>query len=137
MKAKDDGQARLRTISVLAVLLQGPFDTGNAILGSENLVELMLDMAKSGDTLQEVSDDIFIASSLLFEISVLQWKLLFYQHQKRIKQRVFWLKVLIFSRISLNPKMKKSVYLLLWFDTVVYLSQLLKSRLGSSKNRLK
>jgi hypothetical protein len=38
----------------LAVLLQGPFDTGNAILGSQNLVDLMIQMAGSGDPLQEV-----------------------------------------------------------------------------------
>lgn len=54
LRTKDDVQARVRTISVLAVLLQGPFDTGNAILGSQNLVELMLQMADSGDLLQEV-----------------------------------------------------------------------------------
>jgi len=44
----------MRIISVLAVLLQGPFDTGNAILGSQNLVDLMIQMAGSNDPLQEV-----------------------------------------------------------------------------------
>ena len=57
LKDKDDVHSKLRTISVLAVLLQGPFETGNTILGSENLVELMLDMAKSGDSMQEVRDE--------------------------------------------------------------------------------
>jgi hypothetical protein len=38
----------------LAVLLQGPFDTGNAILGSQNLVDLMIQMAGSDDPLQQV-----------------------------------------------------------------------------------
>ena len=51
---RNDVQSRVRTISVLNVLLQGPFDTGNAILGSQNLVELMIKMAGSGDPLQEV-----------------------------------------------------------------------------------
>lgn len=59
LRDKDDVQARIRTISVLAVLLQGPFDTGNAILGSQNLVELMLQMADSGDPLQEVIISLF------------------------------------------------------------------------------
>ena len=59
LRDKDDIQARIRTISVLAVLLQGPFDTGNAILGSQNLVELMLQMADSGDPLQEVIIGLF------------------------------------------------------------------------------
>jgi hypothetical protein len=54
LREKDDVQSRIRTISVLAVLLQGPFDTGNAILGSQNLVDLMIQMAGSGDPLQEV-----------------------------------------------------------------------------------
>jgi hypothetical protein len=54
LRIKDDVQSKLRIVSVLAVLLQGPFDTGNAILGSENLVDLMLQMGKSGDPLQEV-----------------------------------------------------------------------------------
>lgn len=36
------------------MLLQGPFDTGNAILGSQNLVDLMIQMAGSADPLQEV-----------------------------------------------------------------------------------
>jgi hypothetical protein len=44
----------MRTISVLSVLLQGPFDTGNTILGSQNLVELMIQMADSEDPLQQV-----------------------------------------------------------------------------------
>ncbi|UJR26868.1 hypothetical protein I4U23_008179 [Adineta vaga] len=50
---RDDMQSRVRTISVLSILLQGPFDTGNAILGSQNLVDLMIQMAGSGDPLQE------------------------------------------------------------------------------------
>ncbi|CAF2646097.1 unnamed protein product [Rotaria sp. Silwood2] len=50
---RDDVQSRVRTIATLAVLLQGPFDTGNAILGSQNLVDLMIQMAGSGDHLQE------------------------------------------------------------------------------------
>ena len=54
LREKDDVQARIRTISLLAVLLQGPFDTGNAILGSENLVDLMIQMADSNDPVQEV-----------------------------------------------------------------------------------
>jgi hypothetical protein len=54
LREKDDVQSRLRTISVLSILLQGPFDTGNAILGSQNLVDLMIQMAGSGDPLQEV-----------------------------------------------------------------------------------
>ncbi len=54
LRERDDVQSRLRTISVLSVLLQGPFDTGNAILGSQNLVDLMIQMAGSGDPLQEV-----------------------------------------------------------------------------------
>jgi hypothetical protein len=57
LKNRDDVQSKLKTISVLAVLLQGPFETGNTILGSENLVELMLEMAKSADSIQEVSDE--------------------------------------------------------------------------------
>lgn len=55
LRERDDVQSRVRTISVLAVLLQGPFDTGNAILGSQNLVDLMIQMAGSGDPLQEVT----------------------------------------------------------------------------------
>ena len=54
LRERDDVQARVRTIAVLTVLLQGPFDTGNAILGSQNLVDLMIQMAGSGDPLQEV-----------------------------------------------------------------------------------
>ncbi len=54
LRERDDVQSRVRTISVLVVLLQGPFDTGNAILGSQNLVDLMIQMAGSGDPLQEV-----------------------------------------------------------------------------------
>jgi hypothetical protein len=54
LREKDDVQSRVRTISVLAVLLQGPFDTGNAILGSQNLVNLMIQMAGSNDPVQEV-----------------------------------------------------------------------------------
>jgi len=54
LRERDDVQSRVRTISVLSVLLQGPFDTGNAILGSQNLVDLMIQMAGSGDPLQEV-----------------------------------------------------------------------------------
>ncbi|CAF1354600.1 unnamed protein product [Rotaria sordida] len=50
---RDDVQSRVRTIATLAVLLQGPFDTGNAILGSQNLVDLMIQMAGSGDPVQE------------------------------------------------------------------------------------
>ncbi|CAF0902489.1 unnamed protein product, partial [Didymodactylos carnosus] len=53
LRQNDDVRARIQTISVLAVLLQGPFDTGNAILGGLNLVDLMLIMASSGDPLQE------------------------------------------------------------------------------------
>jgi hypothetical protein len=55
LRERDDVQSRVRTISVLVVLLQGPFDTGNAILGSQNLVDLMIQMAGSGDPLQEVT----------------------------------------------------------------------------------
>lgn len=55
LREKDDVQARIRTISLLAVLLQGPFDIGNAILGSENLVDLMIQMADSNDPVQEVN----------------------------------------------------------------------------------
>lgn len=58
LRERDDVHSRLRTISVLAILLQGPFDTGNAILGSQNLVDLMIQMAGSGDPLQEVPFDI-------------------------------------------------------------------------------
>jgi len=54
LREKNDVQSRIRIISVLAVLLQGPFDTGNAILGSQNLVDLMIQMAGSNDPLQEV-----------------------------------------------------------------------------------
>jgi len=54
LREKDDVQSRVRTISVLAVLLQGPFDTGNAILGSQNLVNLMIQMAGSDDPVQQV-----------------------------------------------------------------------------------
>ncbi len=54
LQEKDDVQSRIRTIAVLAVLLQGPFDTGNAILGSQNLVNLMIQMAGSNDPVQEV-----------------------------------------------------------------------------------
>lgn len=54
LQEKDDVQSRIRIISVLAVLLQGPFDTGNAILGSLNLVDLMIQMAGSNDPIQEV-----------------------------------------------------------------------------------
>ncbi|CAF0734157.1 unnamed protein product [Adineta ricciae] len=53
LRERDDMQSRVRTISVLSTLLQGPFDTGNAILGSQNLVDLMITMAGSGDPLQE------------------------------------------------------------------------------------
>ncbi|CAF3266449.1 unnamed protein product [Rotaria sp. Silwood2] len=53
LREKDDIQSRVRTISVLSVLLQGPFDTGNAILGSQNLVDLMLQMTGSNDPIQE------------------------------------------------------------------------------------
>ncbi|CAF3590275.1 unnamed protein product [Rotaria sp. Silwood1] len=53
LREKDDIQSRVRTISVLSVLLQGPFDIGNAILGSENLVDLMIQMAGSNDPIQE------------------------------------------------------------------------------------
>ncbi|CAF3540047.1 unnamed protein product [Adineta steineri] len=53
LREKDDVQSRIRTISVLAVLLQGPFDTGNAILGSQNLVDLMIQMAGSDDVVQQ------------------------------------------------------------------------------------
>lgn len=60
LREKDDIPSRVRTISVLSVLLQGPFDTGNAILGSQNLVELMIEMAGSGDPLQEVIKTIVI-----------------------------------------------------------------------------
>lgn len=54
LRERDDAQSRLRTISVLSVLLQGPFDTGNAILGSQNLVDLMIQMAGSDDPVQQV-----------------------------------------------------------------------------------
>ncbi|CAF0892146.1 unnamed protein product [Didymodactylos carnosus] len=54
LRQHDDVRARVQTMSVLAVLLQGPFDTGNAILGGLNLVDLMLVMASSGDALQEL-----------------------------------------------------------------------------------
>ncbi|CAF5222586.1 unnamed protein product, partial [Rotaria magnacalcarata] len=53
LRERDDVQSRVRTISTLSVLLQGPFDTGNAILGSQNLVDLMIQMAGSCDPLQE------------------------------------------------------------------------------------
>jgi hypothetical protein len=59
LREKDDVQSRIRTIAVLAVLLQGPFDTGNAILGSQNLVNLMIQMAGSNDPLQEVIFNFF------------------------------------------------------------------------------
>ncbi len=59
LREKDDVQSRIRTIAVLAVLLQGPFDTGNAILGSQNLVNLMIQMAGSNDPLQEVIFNLF------------------------------------------------------------------------------
>ena len=54
LQNKDDIQSHMKIISVLAVLLQGPFDTGNAILGSMNLVEIMIKMAASNDPLQQV-----------------------------------------------------------------------------------
>ncbi|CAF0903987.1 unnamed protein product [Rotaria sp. Silwood1] len=54
LRERDDVQSRIRTIAALSVLLQGPFDTGNAILGSQNLVDLMIQMAGSGDPLQEL-----------------------------------------------------------------------------------
>jgi hypothetical protein len=44
----------------LAVLLQGPFDTGNMILGSQNLVDLMIQMAGSNDPLQEVIESFLL-----------------------------------------------------------------------------
>ncbi|CAF3942470.1 unnamed protein product [Rotaria magnacalcarata] len=53
LRGKDDIASRVRTISVLSVLLQGPFETGNAILGNQNLVDLMIQMAGSNDSLQE------------------------------------------------------------------------------------
>ncbi|CAF3365913.1 unnamed protein product [Rotaria socialis] len=53
LREKDDIASRVRTISVLSVLLQGPFETGNAILGNQNLVDLMIQMAGSNDSLQE------------------------------------------------------------------------------------
>ncbi|CAF5137385.1 unnamed protein product, partial [Rotaria sp. Silwood1] len=53
LREKDDIQSRVRTISILSVLLQGPFEIGNAILGSENLVDLMIQMADSNDPIQE------------------------------------------------------------------------------------
>lgn len=59
LRERDDMQSRVRTISVLSVLLQGPFDTGNAILGSQNLVDLMITMAGSSDPLQEVNVDVY------------------------------------------------------------------------------
>ncbi len=52
-------QSRIKTIAVLAVLLQGPFDTGNAILGSQGLVDLMIQMAGSNDPVQQVNFKIF------------------------------------------------------------------------------
>ncbi len=62
LREKDDVQSHVRIISVLAVLLQGPFDTGNAILGSQNLVDLMIQMAGSNDPLQEVIICSFISN---------------------------------------------------------------------------
>ncbi|CAF5032632.1 unnamed protein product [Rotaria sp. Silwood1] len=53
LREEDDIQSRIQTISVLSVLLQGPFDTGNTILGSQNLFDLMLQMANSNDPIQE------------------------------------------------------------------------------------
>jgi len=50
----------------LAVLLQGPFDTGNAILGSQNLVDLMIQMAASDDPLQQVINLKSLISILCF-----------------------------------------------------------------------
>jgi hypothetical protein len=66
LREKDDDQSRIRTISVLAVLLQGPFDTGNAILGSQNLVDLMIQMAASDDPLQQVINLQSLISILCF-----------------------------------------------------------------------
>lgn len=60
LREKDDIPSRVRTIAVLSVLLQGPFDTGNTILGNQNLVELMIQMADSNDPLQEVNKRIFL-----------------------------------------------------------------------------
>ena len=115
LREKDDVQSRIRTISVLAVLLQGPFDTGNTILGSQNLVDLMIQMAGSKDPLQEVIINFLLEVYFcLFFISVLQLKQLFYQHQKRIKQLEFYHKVQIFLRISIDQQMKILKSLLLW-----------------------
>ena len=100
LRTKDDVQSRVRTISVLAVLLQGPFDTGNTILGSQNLVDLMIQMAGSDDVVQQVGrivQFIFYICFFIFSCtSVLLWKQLFYQHRRKIKQQVFYHKALIF-----------------------------------------
>ena len=90
LRERDDAHSRLKTIAVLSVLLQGPFDTGNAILGSQNLVDLMIQMAGSGDPLQEVLLHIDRFSISLSSFSVLQWKQLFCPHRKKIKQLVFY-----------------------------------------------
>lgn len=92
MRERDDVSSRVRTISVLSVLLQGPFDTGNAILGSQNLVDLMIQMAGSSDPLQEVIDlltKLFDLLNYLVIYSVLPSKLSFYQHRRKIKLREF------------------------------------------------
>lgn len=96
LREKDDVQARIRTISLLAVLLQGPFDTGNAILGSENLVDLMIQMADSNDPIQEVIRLIRFSLNEYSYSSVLQSKRLFYQHRRKTKLLVYSLKAQIF-----------------------------------------
>lgn len=54
LRERDDVASRVRAIATLSVLLQGPFDTGNAALGTLNLVDCMIHMAGSGDPIQEV-----------------------------------------------------------------------------------
>lgn len=46
-------ESKLKGISALACLLQGPFDVGNQIIGKNNLIGMMLEMASSNDVLQE------------------------------------------------------------------------------------
>jgi hypothetical protein len=49
----EDRHAKLKVLSALSAVLQGPFDVGNTMIAKNNLINLMLEFADSDDPIEE------------------------------------------------------------------------------------
>lgn len=108
-----DPNGKIRGIAALGVILQGPFEVGSAIIVKGNLINMMLDLADSDNLIQEVkflklNNFVSWILQLCFICHrELPLKLLSIQHQKKIRLQVFFLRVLMCLRNSINQRINR------------------------------